>query len=159
MASATDCPMCGKLTGLHGWPAADVAWNFPNSVAVLGPWQFYTGYCLLIARKHAAELSQLGEHRTAFLNEMATLAEAIEGCFQPHKLNYELLGNQVPHLHWHLFPRSVSDPDHLRPVWFALERAESDPAEKLRLETGSIPPEECATRLGTWLTRHGTAGR
>src|SRR6185312_3318459 len=98
MASATDCPMCGKLTGLHGWPAADVAWNFPNSVAVLGPWQFYTGYCLLIARKHAAELSQLGERRTASLNEMATLAEAIEGCFQPDKLNYDPLGTQVPHL-------------------------------------------------------------
>ncbi|HEY2911636.1 MAG TPA: HIT family protein, partial [Gemmataceae bacterium] len=121
MASATDCPMCGKLT------QADAVWNFPHSVAVLGPWQFYTGYCLLIARRHAAELSQLGEHRTAFLNEMATLAEAIEGCFQPHKLNYELLGNQVPHLHWHLFPRSAADQDRLRPVWFALEKADIDP--------------------------------
>jgi diadenosine tetraphosphate (Ap4A) HIT family hydrolase len=139
--------MCGKLTGLHGWPAADVAWNFPNSVAVLGPWQFYTGYCLLIARKHAAELSQLGEHRTAFLNEMATLAEAIEGCFQPHKLNYELLGNQVPHLHWHNFPRRADDPDRLKPAWLALDRADLDLAERARLENGPIPRSEIAARL------------
>ena len=62
-----------------------------------------------------------------FLEEMAVLAAAIEACFLPLKLNYELLGNQVPHLHWHIFPRSITDPDRRRPVWFALEEAEADP--------------------------------
>src|SRR6185312_6913455 len=109
------------------------------------------------ARKHAAELSQLGERRTAFLNEMATLAEAIERCFQPHKMNYELLGNQVPHLHWHLFPRSAADPDRLRPVWFALDRAERDSAEKTRLETGSLPRSEAVARLQKWLSENGAS--
>ncbi len=79
---------------------------------------------MLVSREHATELSQLGANRAAFLEEMATLAQAIEECFRPHKLNYELLGNQVPHLHWHLFPRSADDPDRLRPVWFALEKAD-----------------------------------
>ena len=126
-------------------------WTFPHSVAVLGPWQFYTGYCLLISDTHATELSQLGPIRAAFLAEMATLAEAIEACFQPHKLNYELLGNQVPHLHWHLFPRSATDPARLRPVWFDLDIADSDPITKEWLETGTVPRPEAVARLREWL--------
>jgi diadenosine tetraphosphate (Ap4A) HIT family hydrolase len=82
---------------------------------------------------------------------MAWLAEAIENCFHPHKLNYELLGNQVPHLHWHLFPRSADDPDRLRPVWFALERADSDNNEKMRLRTGKVFPSEAVTHIRNWL--------
>jgi diadenosine tetraphosphate (Ap4A) HIT family hydrolase len=147
MTADRDCPFCRKLADPEGWPAADVVWNFPHSVAVLGPWQFFTGYCVLVSRAHATELSQLGPDRPAFLAEMATLAEAIEACFRPHKLNYELLGNLVPHLHWHLFPRSAADPDRLRPVWFALDRVETDPAEKARLEADPILRAAIAAQL------------
>jgi len=150
--------MCRSVAGLSQPGRADLVWRFPHSIAVVGPWQFYTGYCLLVSREHAAELSQLGANRAAFLDEMATLAQAIEECFRPHKLNYELLGNQVPHLHWHLFPRSANDPERLQPVWLALERAKTEPAEKTRLETGTIPPAEVAQRLRDWLKHHHAAG-
>jgi diadenosine tetraphosphate (Ap4A) HIT family hydrolase len=152
MARDPHCPFCQKLAGPNGWPATDVVWEFPHAVAVLGPWQFYPGYCLLVSREHASELSQLGAARGPFLGEMALLAEAVEVCFRPHKLNYELLGNQVPHLHWHLFPRSADDPDRLKPVWFALAAADTGPAEKARLEAGPVPRAEAAARLRRWLT-------
>ena len=48
---------------------------------------------------------------------MSTLARAIAAAFRPRKLNYELLGNTVPHLHWHLFPRYDDDPSPGRPTW------------------------------------------
>jgi diadenosine tetraphosphate (Ap4A) HIT family hydrolase len=32
-------------------------------------------------------------------------------------MNYELLGNQVPHIHWHVIPRLANDPAPLKPVW------------------------------------------
>ena len=67
--------------------------------------------------------------------------------FRPHKLNYELLGNQVPHLHWHLFPRHVGDADLLSPVWGALARAERDRAELHRLQTGPISREHTTDML------------
>jgi diadenosine tetraphosphate (Ap4A) HIT family hydrolase len=138
-----DCPLCRRLAALDDPPDADVVWRFPHSVALLGAWQSYHGYGVLVARAHAAELSQLPDAvRRAFLDEMCLLARAIEAAVRPHKLNYELLGNQVPHLHWHLFPRSSCDADALRPVWFALDRAERDPAERLRLETGPWPRSE-----------------
>ena len=152
------CPFCRKLTGPDEWPAADVVWHFPHSVAVLGSWQFYTGYCVLVSRDHATELGQLGANRAAFLEEMAHLAAAIERAFKPHKLNYELLGNVVPHLHWHVFPRSADDPDRLRPVWFALEKADTDAAEKVRLETGSVPRAQAVAMVRGWLVLNGAPG-
>src|SRR5437660_1786253 len=143
-----DCPFCRKLAALETLPAEEVIWQFPHSVALLGPWQYYHGYCLLVCRQHATELSRLDEPvRRGYLDEMCLLARVIEAAFRPHKLNYELLGNQVPHLHWHLFPRYAHDPQSLKPVWLALERAESDPAERRRLETGPLPRAETAARL------------
>lgn len=101
------------------------------------------------------ERRHLGEERRPAVAELAALAEAIEHAFRPHKLNYELLGNQVPHLHWHLFPRSAADPDRLRPVWFALDRAD-DPAEKARLEAGPVPRPEAVARLRDILRARNT---
>src|SRR5436189_145668 len=96
-----ECVLCRKLADLRQLPADEVVWEFPHSVALLGPWQYYPGYCILISRRHATELSQLpDELRRWHLEEMCLLARAIEQTFQPRKLNYELLGNQVPHLHW-----------------------------------------------------------
>ena len=89
---------------------------------------------------------------------MAHLAAAIETAFRPHKMNYELLGNLVPHLHWHLFPRSADDPDRLRPVWFALEKADTDAAEKARLETGRVSRAEAVAKIRGWLVLNGAPG-
>jgi diadenosine tetraphosphate (Ap4A) HIT family hydrolase len=144
-----DCPFCRKLVDPEQVPEADRVWSFPHSVALLGTHQFYRGYCVLIARRHATELHQLADDvRRAYLDEMCLLARALSSCYRPHKLNYELLGNQVPHLHWHLFPRYQDDPDLLRPVWLALDRAERDADLRARLEgpAGERPAIRAALR-------------
>jgi diadenosine tetraphosphate (Ap4A) HIT family hydrolase len=148
-----DCLFCRKLAALEALPPDEVLWRFPYSVALLGTWQYYHGYCVLVARRHATELSDLVDHeRGAYFDEMVLLARAIEQGFQPLKLNYELLGNQVPHLHWHLFPRYDADADRLKPVWLALDRAEHDPAERRRLETGPLDRAATAAVLRQQLT-------
>lgn len=142
------CPFCHKLDHLDELPGDELVGQFVHSVAFLGPWQYYHGYCILVSRHHATELSQLtDEVRRGFLGEMCALAKAIETCFKPHKLNYELLGNQVPHLHWHIFPRQADDPDALKPVWLALDRAERDENERRRLQTGPISRAETTALL------------
>jgi len=158
MTPDSNCPFCKKLAAADGWPPSEIVWRFPHSVAVLGKWQYYTGYCVLISREHATELSQLGDARAPYLDEMARLADAIEACFRPLKLNYELLGNQVPHLHWHIFPRYLTDPDRRRPVWFALEEAEADATELRRLQTGTVPFAEAVVRLRERLEADGAPG-
>ena len=145
---STECPFCTKLANLDSLSHEELVWQFPHSIALLGPWQYYLGYCILVARSHATELNELPEkERIAYFNEMCLLAKAIEAAFHPPKLNYELLGNQVPHLHWHLFPRYDHDPDALKPVWLTLDRAERDETERRRLQTGSLERAEIAQRL------------
>jgi diadenosine tetraphosphate (Ap4A) HIT family hydrolase len=92
--------------------------ELPASVAVLGHDQYYPGYCLVIAKTHATELYELPDPEAIqYYRDMLRVAQAIAGAFRPRKLNYELLGNTVPHLHWHLFPRYEGDPTPGRPVW------------------------------------------
>jgi diadenosine tetraphosphate (Ap4A) HIT family hydrolase len=137
------CPFCWKLDTVEEFGASELVWQFPHSVALLGPWQFYQGYCILVSRRHADELSELPPaERRAYLDEMCLLAHAIEACYRPHKLNYELLGNQVRHLHWHLFPRYLDDPARMHAVWLDIERAQREEAWHRRMETGR---EERAT--------------
>src|SRR4051812_31442189 len=98
--SATDCLFCRRLASPDFASDPDVVWRFPHSVVLLGPWQSYHGYCLLVSCKHARELNELPDgERHAYFEEMCVLARAQEDAFRPHKLNYELLGNQVAHLH------------------------------------------------------------
>ena len=138
------CPLCDVDRQRPG----DVVWPFPHSVALIGPWQYYTGYCVLVSRLHAAELHHLpAAVRSAFFDEMIVLAQAIESAFHPRKLNCEMLGNQVAHPHWHLFPRSADDPDTLKAVWLAIDRADRDEGEKKRLQTARLSSTEITGRL------------
>lgn len=86
--------------------------------AVLGPRQVWRGYSLLLCDQPATELDELPPlFRASFLNDMARLARAVREVTEPHKLNYECLGNVVHHLHWHIFPRFADEPNPLSPVW------------------------------------------
>ena len=86
--------------------------------AVLGDNQHYRGYTIFLAKQCAPELHHLApDIRVRFLSEMADVAEAVFRAFEPRKLNYELLGNSVAHLHWHIFPRYANDANPRWPVW------------------------------------------
>ncbi|MGH7838174.1 MAG: hypothetical protein ACREQC_10200, partial [Candidatus Binataceae bacterium] len=54
-------------------------------------------------------------------DEMLAAGRAINAVTSPLKLNYECLGNQEPHVHWHIFPRAADDPMRLQPVWLRKE--------------------------------------
>ena len=65
------------------------------------------------------------------------MAQALANVFKPTKINYELLGNMVPHMHWHLVPRFESDPLWPRPIWSeeheALHLTKAEYAERIEL--------------------------
>jgi diadenosine tetraphosphate (Ap4A) HIT family hydrolase len=50
-------------------------------------------------------------------NESQILANAIEICYQPDKLNIASLGNVVPQLHIHHIARYIGDEAWPAPVW------------------------------------------
>jgi diadenosine tetraphosphate (Ap4A) HIT family hydrolase len=88
------------------------------SVAKLNPDQAFEGYTFLTLKWHEEELYKLSDRdRKRFLEDMSLIANALSKAFKPDKMNYELLGNSMPHLHWHLVPRYTSDPMWGRPIW------------------------------------------
>ena len=114
------CPMVQALeTGeAYRAPSGEVSRRvalLPSAVAVLGYDQYYPGYTLVISRRHATELYHLPDAESqAYFGDMLRVARAIDRAFSPRKMNYELLGNTVPHLHAHVLPRYADDP---RPGW------------------------------------------
>lgn len=65
--------------------------------------------------RHVAEPTQLTEaEASAYGREVLQVGRAIEAVLAPVKLNYDVLGNSVPHLHTHIVPRYADDP---RPGW------------------------------------------
>jgi diadenosine tetraphosphate (Ap4A) HIT family hydrolase len=89
-----------------------------HSYVILNRDQFFPGYTLLFTRTHVTELFHLERQvRSELIDEVSRVAEALDNVFRPDKINYELLGNMVPHMHWHLVPRFASEPLWPRPIW------------------------------------------
>jgi diadenosine tetraphosphate (Ap4A) HIT family hydrolase len=70
------------------------------------------GYTLVIWRgRHVNEPTELDEAEAAgYWAEVLAVARALISNYAPLKMNYETLGNSVPHLHTHLVPRYTDDP-------------------------------------------------
>lgn len=85
---------------------------------VLNRDQFFTGYTFVFSKEHVTELFHLDrETRSALMEEVTATAAALNRLFKADKINYELLGNMVPHMHWHLVPRLRSDRLWPRSIW------------------------------------------
>jgi len=88
------------------------------STAFLYPDQAFRGRCLLTLREHYTELFQLTPAvRTALMEDVSRIAEALFRALNPIKMNYDLLGNLVPHIHWHVIPRFREDGMYPKPTW------------------------------------------
>lgn len=112
--SGPACPACSEQ-----WPARDqrIA-DCGTSIAYLHDDQFFAGWSILVLKRHATELWQLAPaERTALMDEVTRVAHALAATFGAVKMNYELLGNQIGHIHWHLVPRAADDPAPRAPVW------------------------------------------
>ena len=78
---------------------------------VMGEVQVRAGYCLLLADPVAGCLNDLdGPGRAGFLADMAAVGDAVLAVTGCDRVNYGLLGNVVPELHAHVFPRSDDEP-------------------------------------------------
>ncbi len=77
------------------------------------------GTCCVLAKTHAVELDDLSEaDLLGFMKDLQTAARALKQVTGAVKINYEIHGNTVPHLHLHLFPRTVGDPFPGEPIQF-----------------------------------------
>jgi diadenosine tetraphosphate (Ap4A) HIT family hydrolase len=105
LCDASDCPIC-----LRGHPL-DLIAEFPATWASAGREAPLPGYACVVSKLHVVEPYELSsEDGSAFWEEAMVVARVLAELFQPVKMNYEIHGNVVPHLHLHLYPRFVADP-------------------------------------------------
>lgn len=103
--SESKCPVCRS-----GRPN-NVLVEFDASFACAGPKAPLPGYVCMVARRHVVEPFELpAVEREQFWAESMLVARALNTLFAPGKLNYEIHGNTMPHLHMHIHPRFADDP-------------------------------------------------
>ena len=110
-------PTCKACQG--SWPREDhfIA-DLGLSKAYLHDDQFFPGWTVVVFKRHATELFHLSStERIQLMEDVNLVAKTLAQVYEARKINYELLGNQLPHIHWHLIPRLANDPAPLEPVW------------------------------------------
>ena len=111
-----NCPLCAEVASTnpineHGYTVSDLTFSRLR----LASNQSVPGYCILICKTHVREPYELTvQHRSAFFEDMMRAGSALENVLDAIKMNFEILGNAVPHLHCHIKPRYYGDraPSH-----------------------------------------------
>jgi diadenosine tetraphosphate (Ap4A) HIT family hydrolase len=131
----TSCIICQ-----NGGPLDGIA-ELPTTWVTAPPGAPLPAHACVVAKRHVAEPFELDEpERSAFWTESMSVAAALSDLVQPSKMNYEIHGNTIPHLHLHLFPRFAGDPFQDRPIdgrSTAFERSREDIA-RLRAAVSCI---------------------
>ena len=105
------CPIC-----LQGGPLEPFAHLEASTLALPdgGPLR---GYAVLFSRQHVVELHELApEQASAFMRDIQRVGRALQAVTGAIKLNYEIHGNTIPHLHVHFYPRYRGDRFEGRPI-------------------------------------------
>ena len=98
------CPICRQ-----GMPK-DVIAELQSSWVTMGSSAPLRGYACLVFRRHAVELHDLSDSEgIAFIGDIRRLSGAIKGVTGAAKMNYEVHGNTIEHLHMHFYPRYPDD--------------------------------------------------
>ena len=131
------CELCVKDGG-------EVLWDDGFARVVRAGDADHPGFCRVILKAHAREMSDLSEADRA---RLMGIVYAVEGLLRellaPEKINLASFGNVVPHLHWHVIPRFSDDPHFPGSVWSAKLREGARPVpasfnRSLRLRLGEL---------------------
>jgi len=83
----------------------------------------FTGFCRVIWNAHIREMTDLdATDRDHLMRVTFAVEAALRARLAPLKMNLASLGNQTPHLHWHVIPRFADDSHFPQPVWGARQR-------------------------------------
>jgi len=105
------CPLCFGMD-------ETVLWQGPHCRVLLTPQPGYPAFCRVIWQSHVREMSDLtADQRDHFMQVVWAVEESLRNVLHPDKINLASLGNQVPHLHWHVIPRFADDAHFPDAVW------------------------------------------
>jgi diadenosine tetraphosphate (Ap4A) HIT family hydrolase len=124
------CPLCDLIGvrenswGIRVYAGQYVDAYLPRSGSV-------PGYTVAVWNgRHVSEPTQLPHDEAAgYWLETLRVGRAVEQSFEHAKMNYQLLGNGVPHLHTHIVPRPWLDPAPHQPLpWSFVSEGHQDDA-------------------------------
>lgn len=100
----------------------------------------FPGRSLLTLNDHHDDFANLPADIAAALHaDLSTYASALRSVTGADRLNYAVLGNAEPHVHWHIFPRQP----HLEPA--PTKSPWDDPRPRVALPSGHLA--DLTTRL------------
>jgi diadenosine tetraphosphate (Ap4A) HIT family hydrolase len=104
LADGSECPICRR-----GGPR-DVVAELATTWVSAPPRAALPGYVCVVSKRHVVEPFELpSDEQAAFWEEAMAVARGLAALLQPVKMNYEIHGNVIPHLHLHLYPRYPGD--------------------------------------------------
>ncbi len=105
LLDGSQCPICVAGEPLDIVAELSASWVTAAKMAPL------PGYVAVVSKRHVVEPFELSAgEQMAFWLDALRAAKALVDLFQPIKMNYEIHGNTIPHLHMHLYPRTKDDP-------------------------------------------------
>jgi diadenosine tetraphosphate (Ap4A) HIT family hydrolase len=123
-----NCVLCGLIgVSENSWGVRVFTGRFvdgwlPRSGSV-------AGYTVAVwSGRHVSEPTQLSnEEALGYWQETLEIGRAVEQTFEHAKMNYQMLGNNVPHLHAHIVPRPLLDPAPNEPLpWRYLDEGRQE---------------------------------
>jgi diadenosine tetraphosphate (Ap4A) HIT family hydrolase len=124
MASAGACEFCNS-------PGGAVLWQNGLCRVVRVDEPDYPGFCRVILKRHAREMTDLDEaERAGLMAVVYAVEDAIRATMRPDKMNLASLGNMTPHVHWHVVPRFRDDRHFPTPVWALPQRESAVPPQR-----------------------------
>jgi diadenosine tetraphosphate (Ap4A) HIT family hydrolase len=111
LCSGETCPICRRGEPLDVVARLEAAWVTMQEAAPVA------GYVCLVSQTHAVDLHDLQEAAvSAFMRDARKVSKAIAAVTSAVKMNYEIHGNSIPHLHMHFFPRYRGDQFEGQPI-------------------------------------------
>jgi diadenosine tetraphosphate (Ap4A) HIT family hydrolase len=117
LRAGVDCPLCVPRPDVN--EHVFLVRRLAVSSLYLTRDQTYRGRCVLLYDlRHVNRLDALELDQWQVLaRDIWIAARAVARVFDPQHMNVESLGNEVPHLHWHLIPRYIDDGRWRGPIW------------------------------------------
>jgi diadenosine tetraphosphate (Ap4A) HIT family hydrolase/GNAT superfamily N-acetyltransferase len=115
-AQREHCPVCCNMPGppdIVSIQELEHSWIEASIQAQGRLW----GKCHVLCKKHYLDLHEMPEQDLLnFMTDVQKASKALKTISGAVKINYEIHGNSMPHLHAHLFPRYLDDPFPSAPI-------------------------------------------
>lgn len=110
------CELCEQAGGV-------ILWRDDLCRVVLVASEEFPAFCRVILARHVREMTDLAaSERERLMRVVFACEQALREAVRPDKVNLASLGNQMPHLHWHVIARFADDSRFPDPVWAAPRR-------------------------------------